>query len=117
MDDLSGVVMKELEYDAGAWVSPLIQSGAWLEGTHLVTSALRKEDRYDQADKLLKQTYAVNYFLRFVRHEGRSKAPDAVINKLEATLLNLKEIVNKEQISPKDVDEMNRITKELLQLL
>ena len=35
MDELSGVMVSELEYEAGEWVVPLIQAGSWLEGANL----------------------------------------------------------------------------------
>ena len=37
IDELSGVMVPELEYEAGEWVVPLIQAGSWLEGAHLVS--------------------------------------------------------------------------------
>ena len=39
MDELSGVMVPELEYEAGDWVVPLIQTGSWLEGANLVSGA------------------------------------------------------------------------------
>ena len=52
-DELSGVLVPELEYEAGDWVVPLIQAGSWLEGAHLVAGAVKSEGKFDEAGKLL----------------------------------------------------------------
>ena len=45
MNDLSMVMVSELKYEAGEWVVPLIQAGSWLEGSHIISSAIAKEIR------------------------------------------------------------------------
>jgi hypothetical protein len=79
MDELSGVLVPELEYEAGEWVVPLIQAGSWLEGSHLVSGAIVNEKKFDAGSKLLRQPQVVDYFLKYVQREGRSKAPDKVV--------------------------------------
>lgn len=82
--------VSELEYEAGEWVVPLIQAGSWLEGANLVSAAIVKEDKFDVAGQLLKQPRVVEYFLKYVEREGRSKAPDQVVTKLTEVLNSLK---------------------------
>ena len=116
-DELSGVMVPELEYEAGEWVVPLIQAGSWLEGSYLVSTAIINETRYDQASTLLRQPEVADYFLKYVQREGKTKAPDAVVEQLEKTLLSLKAIANKEQISEEDVKSIQASTQQVLKLL
>lgn len=116
-DELSGVMVPELEYEAGEWVVPLIQAGSWLEGSYLVSSAIIKESQYDKASNLLRQPEVAKYFLKYVQREGKSKAPDAVVQQLEKTLLSLKEIADKDQISQDDVKSIQSSTQKVLTLL
>jgi hypothetical protein len=116
-DELSGVMVPELKYEAGDWVVPLIQAGSWLEGAHLVAGAVKKEGKFDEAAKMLRQPAVVDYFLKYVRREGRDKAPDKVVAKLEQTLLTLKEVTSKESLSEDDVSTIHSATGAVLTLL
>lgn len=117
MDELSGVMVSELEYEAGEWVVPLIQAGSWLEGANLVSAAIVKENKFDVAGQLLKQPRVVEYFLKYVEREGRSKAPDQVVTKLTEVLNNLKKIAEKPKMSAEDVNAINSSTSEVLSML
>ena len=117
MDELSGVMVSELEYEAGEWVVPLIQAGSWLEGANLVSAAIVKEEKFDVAGQLLKQPRVVEYFLKYVEREGSSKAPDQVVAKLTEVLNNLKKIAEKPAMSADDVKEINSSTSEVLSML
>jgi hypothetical protein len=116
-DELSGVMVPELEYEAGEWVVPLIQAGSWLEGSYLVSSAIIKESQYSKASNLLRQPEVAEYFLKYVQREGKTKAPDAVVDQLEKTLLSLKDIANKDLISEDDVKSIQSSTQKVLTLL
>lgn len=117
MDELSGVMVPELEYEAGEWVVPLIQAGSWLEGANLVSSAIITENKYDSAAQLLKQPRVVEYFLQYVEREGREKAPDQVVTKLVDVLKKLKTIAEKETLTADDIKEVNKSTSEVLSML
>ena len=117
MDELSGVMVPELEYEAGEWVVPLIQAGSWLEGANLVSSAIIAENKFDAAGQLLKQPRVVEYFLQYVEREGREKAPDQVVAKLVEVLKKLKTIADKEKLTADDIKEVNKSTSEVLSML
>jgi hypothetical protein len=117
MDELSGVMVSELEYEAGEWVVPLIQAGSWLEGANLVSAAIVKENKFDVAGQLLKQPRVVEYFLKYVEREGRSKAPDQVVTKLTSVLNDLKKIAEKDTMSADDVKQINSSTSDVLSML
>lgn len=117
IDELSGVMVPELEYEAGEWVVPLIQAGSWLEGAHLVSNAIKTESKFDSADTLLKQPAVVDYFLKYVQREGREKADDQVVAQLESTLLKLKDVANSDNISEEGVNTIFTSTSDVLKLL
>jgi hypothetical protein len=116
-DELSGVLVPELEYEAGDWVVPLIQAGSWLEGAHLIAGAVKSEGKFDEAGKLLKQPHVVQYFIDYVEREGKEKAPDQVISKLKETLTTLKETTSKTVIEEEDVNTIHSATAAVLTML
>jgi hypothetical protein len=116
-DELSGVLVPELEYEAGDWVVPLIQAGSWLEGAHLIAGAVKSEGKFDEAGKLLKQPHVVQYFIDYVDREGKEKAPDQVISKLKETLTTLKETTSKTVIEEEDVNTIHSATAAVLTML
>ncbi len=117
MDELSGVMVPELQFEAGDWVVPLIQAGSWLEGAYYVSGAIEAEKKADAAATLLKQPAVVDYFLKYVQHEGRDKAPDEVVAQLEETLKTLKEVTGKSQLTAEDVSTIHSATGALLTML
>jgi hypothetical protein len=116
-DELSGVLVPDLKYEAGEWVIPLIKAGSWLEGAHLVAGAIKEEGKYDEAGKLLKQPHVIDYFIEYVQREGSTKAPDAVIAKLNETLSTLKEVTAKSVINEEDVHTIHSATAAVLTML
>ncbi len=112
-DELSQVMVPELEYEAGPWVVPLIQAGSWLEGAHLVSGA----GKYEAANNLLRQPEVVDYFIEYVEHEGSSKAPDEVVDQLKSTLNTLKEVAAKPSLGASEVATIHDATGNVLTLL
>lgn len=117
MDELSGVLVPELETEAGDWVVPLIQAGSWLEGAHLVSGALKAEEKYNAADGMLRQPAVVDFFIKYVDREGNKKAPDEVVAKLKETLNTLKEVASKPTLGKEDVETIHSATGAVLTLL
>jgi hypothetical protein len=116
-DELSGVLVPEIKYEAGEWVIPLIKAGSWLEGAHLVAGAIKAEGKYEEAAKLLRQPHVIDYFIEYVQREGSEKAPDAVIAKLNETLSTLKEVTSKSVIEEADVNTIHSATAAVLTML
>jgi hypothetical protein len=116
-DELSQVMVPELEYEAGEWVVPLIQAGSWLEGAHLVSGAVKGTGKHEAAGNLLRQPVVVNYFIEYVEREGGDKAPDEVVDQLKKTLSTLKEVAEKPEFTPEDVVTIHDTTGKVLSLL
>ncbi|MBX2803123.1 MAG: hypothetical protein KTR31_35915 [Myxococcales bacterium] len=118
LEEMSGAVIPELEFRGQERVVPLIQAGSWLEGANLVAKALQKADNRTDGEKLLKAPTVVDYFLGYVKTEGTEKAPEAVTQKLEASLTTLKGIAEKpEALSDEDLATVVRVTDEVLSML
>ena len=117
MDELSGVLVPELETEAGDWVVPLIQAGSWLEGAHLVSGAIKAESQFGAADGMLKQPAVVDYFILYVNREGGDKAPDEVVSRLKETLNTLKEVASKPTLAQADVETIHSATGAVLTML
>jgi len=116
IDELAGVIIPEIEYEAGEKVVPLIQAGSWLEGANLVSSAVMTSGKYEAADAMLKQPEVVKYFRQYVKIEGE-KAPDEVVAKLEQTLGQLEMITSGETLGEEEVKTINEQTDAVLALL
>ena len=116
MNDLSMVMVSELKYEAGEWVVPLIQAGSWLEGSHIISSAIAKE-KNQEATELLKKPGTAIYFKRYINHEGSNKAPPVILNELNKTLDKLESISKKKDISMDDVEEVKNLTGNLMKFL
>ena len=117
MDQLAGIMVPELKKELGDWVVPLVQAGSWLKGANLVASAIEEESKFEVATRLLKQPHVIDYFLKYVRREGKEKAPDEVIAQLEKTLLDLKVISQKSSLAKEDVLSIKTNTQSVLQFL
>ena len=117
MDELSGAVIPEIEYEAGPQSVPLIQAGSWLEGANLVATAIRNTGKYESANTLLKQPEVVAYFLKYVSSDGQEKAPDEIIKKLETALTTLLEVTQKETLGEEEVKAIHVSTDSVLALL
>jgi len=118
MDQLAGVMVPELKFtEGGEGLIPLIQAGSWLEGAYLVSGAIQAEGKFEEARNLLKQPAVVDYFLGYVKKEGKERAPDAVVDTLEKTLTTLKEIAAKDDLTEEDVNIIHSATGAVLKLL
>jgi hypothetical protein len=116
-DELAGVMVPELKFSAGEWMVPLVQAGSWLEGAHLVSGAILAEGKYEEGAKMLKQPAVIDYFLGYVKSEGRARAPDVVVDQLEQTLTTLKVITSKDDLTEADVRTIHNATGAVLKLL
>ena len=117
IDELSLVMVPELNFEGKDWVVPLIQAGSWLEGAHLVSGAMKAEAKLGAADQLLKQPQVVDFFIKYVDQVGTQKAPDDVVKKLKETLSTLKEVAAKPTLGQAEVDTIHSSTGAVLSML
>lgn len=118
LDELSGAVIPELEFNGQKRIVPLIQAGSWLEGANLVGKAVKGANNPGAADAMLKQPAVVDYFIKYVKTEGAEKAPAAVTQKLEESLTVLKGLAEKkEPFTAADIDTVIKTTDDVLALL
>jgi len=117
LDEISGALIPEIEYEAGERSVPLIEAGSWLAGANLVAQAMIDTGNYESATDLLRQPAVVEYFQDYVKVEGQDKAPEGVTQQLETTLDALAEICVHEKFTEEDVKSIHRTTGDVLVLL
>ena len=118
LDELSGAVIPELEFNGQKRVVPLIEAGSWLEGANLVARAVQGAEDKSAAESLLKAPSVVDYFIEYVKTDGADKAPQAVTAKLEESLLELKGLAEKkEPLTDADIARVVEVTNAVLALL
>ncbi|MEE2752146.1 MAG: hypothetical protein VX519_12010 [Myxococcota bacterium] len=116
LDELSGVVIPELQFEGRSRIVPLIQAGSWLEGAFLISSAAMSADKAEAADQVLKQPDVVAYFQEYTA----SKTEDnSLVGKvLSDTLQKLHELAQKtEPLQASEVEEVISLTGSVLKLL
>ncbi len=96
---------------------PLLQAGAWVSGVQLVAEAIKKENKLDAAEKLLRLEHVADYFLKYAKGEGSQKATSEVRAQLVSSLQNLKSLSLKEKITIADLDNAISETETLLEML
>jgi len=117
LDEMHGAIIPEIQYEAGERCVPLIQAGSWLAGVNLVSAAIVKANDPSAGTKLLRQPEVADHFLSYVRTQGADKAPPEVMQRLESTLVKLKEVAEKPELTMEDVKEVQAQTDGVLALL
>jgi hypothetical protein len=117
LDELQGAVVPEIKYEAGEHVLPLIQAGSWLAGSNLVASAILASSKPEAGSILLRQPQVVEYFQRYVKVEGTTRAPSDVLTQLDSSLATLLEIAKKRAITIDDITVVKSTTDSVLSLL
>lgn len=117
LDELHGAVVPEIKYEAGEQILPLIQAGSWLAGSNLVSSAIINANKPDAAASLLRQPQVVEYFQKYVKTEGTSRAPSDVIKQLDTALATLLTMAQKRAMTIEDVTQVKSTTDSVLSLL
>ena len=96
---------------------PLLQAGSWLTSINLLSQAMITEGKTDTANSLFRHEKVAEYFLSYVRVEGKEKVPVGIMNTLKVTLESMIEISKKEKISKEDVEKVSQETTVLLELI
>ncbi|HND28570.1 MAG TPA: hypothetical protein PLA94_01180 [Myxococcota bacterium] len=117
LDELQGAVVPEIKYEAGDQVLPLIQAGSWLAGSNLVATAILASSKPEAGSVLLRQPQVVEYFQRYVKVEGTTRAPSDVLTQLDSSLATLLEIAKKRAITIDDITVVKSTTDSVLSLL
>lgn len=118
LDDIVGYSVPEQGWGPEDRTGPLLQAGAWLAGTNVVSRAVVRSGKAEAAEKLLRREDVADYFLRYVKVEGQDKATGPVAEQLERTLIELKAV--SEKPSPLGIEDAQKVadaTSALLALL
>jgi hypothetical protein len=118
LDELSGVIIPELEFNGQERVVPLIQAGSWLEGTFLVASASKAAGNLAACDQMLKLPEVVGFFKDYTAQKGEEGVGNVVYTHMSTTLARLQKLTEKaEPFTEAEVDEITTLTGGLLGVL
>ncbi len=117
LDELHGAILPEIKYEAGEQIVPLLQAGSWLAGSNLVAAALLTNNKPEAGGDLLRQPAVVDYFMKYVKVEGTSRAPTDVLKQLESALTTLGELSKQRALTIDDIKKIKDVTDSVLGLL
>ncbi len=117
LDDVASMMVPEEGWGPEDRTGPLLQAGAWLEGSNLVARAVLASGDSAAASKLLREKEVVDFFLRYVQDKGADKADAAVAETLAQVLATLSELAAKPELSLDDVRVIEAQTGQVLSLL
>ena len=116
LDEISAIMVPKDGWGPEDKTGPLLQAGAWLAGSNLVTTALIESGTPEHAQELLLQAQVVDYYLHYVQSE-ESRAPDSVREHLVGVLSGMKALVEKDEITLEDLQTIKTQTDGLFSLL
>ena len=96
---------------------PLLQAGSWLASVNLLAQAMLKEDKTTLANSLFRHDKVAEYFLSYVKVEGKEKVPAGIMTTLRTTLESMIAIAKKDVIQKEDVETVAQATTVLLGLI
>ncbi len=117
LDEISSIMVPEDGWGPEDKTGPLLQAGAWLAGSNLVTTALIASGSPEHAQELLLQAQVVDYYLHYVQSEGAERAPDSVREHLVGVLTGMKNLMDKSEITLEDLETIKSQTDGLFSLL
>lgn len=118
LDELSNVVIPELEFNGRERVVPLIQAGSWLAGSNLVAKAVKDKGDPTAADGVLKQPTVVKYFRGYAKDQAEGAVGSAVQTVLDGSLSKLEAVAAKsEPLTAEDIDTVISSTDAVFALL
>ncbi len=113
-DVLAERINDDLQRMSDPNTATLVQAGGWVQGAHLLSTALGAASITGEAAALLHQPTVLEYFLRFLKESGPGRAGDpqvaAVITEMEAMQL----IAAKAELSGDDVKAVATHTGNIL---
>ncbi len=117
-EELSQVVIPELEFEGGARIVPLIQAGTWTAGANLVARAVMEKGKPTAGEAILKQPAVVAYFAQYAKDNTPDSVPSEVSTALDSMLARLMVVASKpDALSQEDVEIVADVTIVMISLL
>ena len=117
LDLLSSVIVPELKSETGAWAVPLIQAGAWLEGVNIISKVVQDEKKYSEGGALFHHPGIAPYFIRYLKQAGDEKFTASIVDQTVEALNKLDSFGKKKTLSEDEVNEVQKITSELISFI
>lgn len=96
-------VQREIEKNAGAEVSTLVQAGLWVQAVHLLSTALDKSGTAGDAAALMRQPTVVRHFTEFLKGSAPAQSGDADVLAVLAEMQKLEVVAVKPELLAEDV--------------
>ena len=108
LDELSGALIPELEFNGVKRIVPLIQAGSWLQGSNLVAKAI-EANKPDAANELLKNLKLWTTSSSTSKQRGRKRHP--AVNDAGDISSDLKGLATKaDSFASEDIDTVIPVT-------
>ena len=114
MDLLNQRVQTALDSGAGEEIATLVQAGGWVQGVHLLSTALANAGQAGDAAALLHQPSVLSHFTEFIKGSSAAKAQDADVLAVIAELEAMSGIANKAELSVDDLKAVSTHTGNIL---
>lgn len=107
-------VQREIEKNAGAEVSTLVQAGLWVQAVHLLSTSLDKAGVAGDAAALMRQPTVVRFFMDFIKGTAPAQSGDADVLAVLAEMEKLEAVAVKPELAVEDVKVISAATGAIL---
>jgi len=111
LDVLAGRIQDQLSGAADTTTATLVQAGGWVQGAHLLSTALSQAKQAGDAAALLHQPTVVEHFSSFLRQAG---GDDAAVQSVLGPMGELGELAAKTELSVDDMTRASELTAAIL---
>jgi len=111
LDVLAGRIQAQLASSSDKNTATLVQAGGWLQGAHLLSTALAESNQAGDAAALLHQPTVVVYFTDFLRKAGEG---DAAVAGVLGSMEELGTLAAKPDLAVEDMKRASELTGTIL---
>ena len=111
LDVLAGRIQAQLASSSDQTTAILVQAGGWLQGAHLLSTALADANQGGDAAALLRQPTVVAYFTDFLRKAGEG---DAAVSSVLGPMGELEALAGKPDLGAADMKTAAELTGSIL---
>ena len=111
LDVLAGRIQNQLSGSSDETTATLVQAGGWVQGAHLLSTALAQAKQAGDAAALLHQPTVVEHFAAFLRQAGEG---DAAVQSVLGPMDELGKLAAKTELTVDDMTRASELTAAIL---
>jgi hypothetical protein len=111
LDVLAGRIQDQLSGSADKTTATLVEAGGWVQGAHLLSTALAQAKQAGDAAALLHQPTVVEHFSAFLRQAGEG---DAAVKSVLGPMDELGKLAAKTELTVDDMTRASELTAAIL---